>query len=199
MKYLIKSLPFLFFGCSFAQAQEVTVEDARDHLSDTAAYISEKRSKLTISPNGIDIFGRPQNLQKAKLANSNRGTNTVTPAAPKREIPFQNIVDELPITLMNPVDDLVILEGAGAIRAGQIVEFPYDGKPVQLRFEGVRAKGAYFRDLESRKLVLRSNKRLGEGIKAGNKRSTAKGIRELATDRAAPIPIQLNLSPSRPN
>ena len=195
----MKSLTQILFllGAFSIQGMAVEVEDARDHLANTRGFIATKRANLAIQSRAEDIFGRPQNPKKAREV----AATQIKKVAPKaRQIPFTRILDTLPVTLMNPGSDLLILEGAGPIRAGRTIEFTFEGQPVQLRLEGVRTNGAYFRDLKSRKLHLLSNRRLPEGIKKGNQSPTdTNGIQKINPDRSAPIPIELNLAAGQPS
>lgn len=189
MKTKSQILTFLLIGSSLLQGATDGFEDARDHLANTKSFITQKRSKLAIQSRSLDIFGLPQNPKKAREIEQKVHRQ---PVAQARRIPFQKIVDSLPVTLMNPGSDLLILEGAGPVRAGRTLEFSYEGKPVQLRLEGVRANGAYFRDLKSRKLVLLSNQKMPEGIKRGNQNAAkGDGIQLVGPDKAAPINIDI--------
>ena len=189
MKMKNKILTTILAGASLLQGSSDDFRDARDHLGETKNFISQKRSKLAIQSRPLDIFGLPQNPKKVRELEKKVHAQ---PVAQARKIPFQQIIDTLPVTLMNPGSDLLILEGTGSVRAGRTLEFNYEGKQVQLRLEGVRANGAYFRDLESKKLLLLSNQRLPKGIKRGNKNSSeGNGIARVGSKNSAPIQIDL--------
>ena len=190
MKTKTYILTVLLSACPLLQGATEVSNDARDHLANTKSFITKKRSKLAIKSRSMDIFGLPQNPKRAREAQVNVQQRAVTQV---KDVPFQKIVDTLPVTLMNPGSNLLILEGAGTIRAGRTIEFAYEGNPVQLRLEGVRSNGAYFRDLKSRKLILLSNQKLASGIKQGSGITpSGEGIQRVDLNKPASINIDLN-------
>ena len=106
--------------------------------------------------------------------------------------------------MIDPLGDRVLLSGTPPIRKGETLELAYQGQKVLLKFEGARSNGAYFRDVKTKKLGLRTMTKLAAGIQKGNHTQKVPGaIREINLNQPQrPIPINLNSVSSagrRPN
>lgn len=194
MKSLIQKLFLSCLGCSMMQAETVEMNDARDHLDQIQTFVTHKRKLLAISSQSHDIFGRPQNPQKAAEIAQTR-IQAPTQKKKAQKIPMQTIVDNFSLTLMDTANNLVIIKDNGAIRAGQTIAFDYQGEPVQLKLETVRSDGAWFRDVKTRKLFLSAAQKPRAGIQRGGNRSPSNfGIKRINSkgSRSEPVRIELN-------
>lgn len=201
MKYqILEASVVLLAASNFAAGQIANPNEARDRLSDTEAYIQEKRTAFAVQKQTIDIFGRPQDPKISEQIQ--QVSRQSTQVAKKQTIPYQELVNGIRVSVMDSVNDLMVVQGSGTVRPKQIIELNYAGKPVQLRFEGVRtngrATGAYFRDLASGELYLRTNDRLPSGIQRGGQRSTSPGGIKRINQGSASEPIKINLANDSP-
>ncbi|MGJ8725557.1 MAG: hypothetical protein ACSHYB_13445 [Roseibacillus sp.] len=195
MKNLLYTL--IFASASFAQAAEqksgeMTLSiDARDELGAIDDFIEGRKELLAIQGKEFDMFGRPQDPKKAKLSKQKK---VVAVVQPKPTIPLQRILDALPVTMIDPMGDRVVLSGVPPLSKGETLELAFQGQTVVLRFEGSRSTGAYFREMKSKKLGLRKMTRLPKGIKQGSHgQSIAGGIHEVDTSQPKNIKLDLNL------
>ena len=187
----ILAFPALAQGNNSQSGNAGGLVDARDELSSVTTYIQDREKKFAIQGKTFDMFGLPQNPRKAQQAQQARKVAT---AAPKVALPLQEIVDALPVTMIDPMSDKVVLRGAPPFSKGQTLELVYHGQKVVLIFEGSRANGAYFRDMKSRKLKLHRMMQLPKGIKPGNdKRLIAGGIRKQNDSQHQKIELNLTL------
>ena len=206
MDTIIQSLKlgsFLVLSSLIALGQEegnkvASIEDAKDFLGNTSSYVAKKRISLAIQSQTFDIFGKPQNPQKERQRIQVR-EKQVAQAPKEQSVPAQNIVDALQLTMIDTLNDQVILDGVGSVKAGQTLEFAIDGEAVAIRFEGARPQGAYFRDVRTKKLLLRPMTKLAQGILKGNQNSDdSKNIRgikpTLEPKISEPIKVELNLA-----
>lgn len=177
---------------------ESGLSDARDNLGTIDQFIANKKSLFAITGQKKDIFGRSQDPKKAAVE---QRAKEVTAVKPKASIPLQQILDALPVTMIDPLGDRVVLTGSPPISKGETLELAFQGQTVMLRFEGARSTGAYFREMKSKKLGLRKMTRLPKGIKSGNqKMEIAEGVHHLIPNKPQNIKLDLNLGgSSRPN
>jgi multidrug efflux pump subunit AcrB len=192
----------LFFGAVFSSSLLVSAQvpsqastelsnDARDHLNDIDRFIAQRKSSFAISGKKMDVFGLPQDPKKAQAEKEK--VAKVAKAKPKPSVPLQKIVDALPVTLIDPVHDRVVLSGAPPLQVGETLELAYKGQTIMLRFEGSRSSGAYFRDMKSQELRLRQMTRLPKGISKGNTNQTGNdAIRKIDLNKTQSFKIDLN-------
>ena len=180
-------------GNSPASKEAVVVLDARDQLPAIANYIHGRKEHLAMRDRAYDIFGLPQDPKKARRAQQG---SKVAAAKPKVELPLQEIVDALPVTMIDTLGDRVVMSGAPPFSKGETLELDYKGQKVILIFEGSRSSGAYFRDAQSKKLRAHKMTRLPKGIQQGNnKQFTAGGIHKEGSDGPKKIKLDLNFPP----
>lgn len=181
------------FGQNGASSSAVVLVDARDHIGSIQDYISQQKANLAIGGKEKDIFGLPQDPKKAKALE-------VATKAPEREVkkptlPLQRVLDALPLTMMDPVGNRVIVNGKPPLRAGENLELTVAKETLTLRLEGVRSNGAYFRDLSTGELGLRSMTKLPEGIQRGGVRPDGpKEIQRIDLDQPQAIKVNLDLA-----
>lgn len=181
---------------AFAQGEanaEESLSDARDHLREIKTFIAGKKSALAISGQKMDMFGKPQDPQKAAVERKKKAVAVSNPQS--AEIPLQRIVDALPVTMIDPLGDRVLMNGAPPIRAGETLEMAFQGQKLLLRFEGARSTGAYFRDVKSKKLALRKMTRLPNGVHRGIKATdSTDSIQKIEPDKAMTIKVDLDMN-----
>ena len=188
----------LLTSTSFAQEMSSKGEevaafiDARDELGSIETYIDGREKVFAIQGKSNDMFGLPQDPKKAQQVQQ------VTRAAvsePTVALPLQEIVDALPVTMIDPAGDRVIMSGAPPFSKGQTFELNYRGRPVVLIFEGSRTNGAYFREMKSRKLKLHRMMKLPKGIKKGvHGQAIAKGINRVNPNQPEKFMLDINVS-----
>ena len=189
-------------SASFAQGsdppsqQASTLIDARDHLGTIQSYIVGRERNLVMRDKSHCMFGCPQDPAKAKRAQQ---SNRVTGVQKKTELPLQEIVDALPVTMIDTLGDRVVMTGAPPFSKGQTLELDYKGEKVVLIFEGSRSTGAYFRDAKTKKLKAHQISRLAKGITQGApKRSFAGGIHKEGSDGPKKITLDFTNSGGPP-
>lgn len=196
MKIPVIALTLCLGSIAQAQSPDTGLKDARDHLDKIDEFIATKRSNLVTNGATNGIFGRPQNPKKARVE---KKTRVAAIEKPKAQLPLQKIVDALPVTLVDPVHDRVVLSGAPPLRVGEKLELAYEGRKVILKFEGSRSQGAYFREEMSKKLALHKMTRLPKGIALGNKsQKGSDAIRKIDLNQGSQtIKVDLNMAKTR--
>lgn len=185
------SSPALAQGANASKGKVLV--DARDQIGAIQEYISQQKSKLAIQGKSTDIFGLPQDPKKAKAIAV--ATTKRTEVVKKPTLPLQRVLDALPLTMMDPVGNRIIINGSPPIKAGENLELAVGGETVLLRLEGVRSNGAYFRDMKTKKLGLRSMTKLPEGIQRGGTRSNGpKEIQRIDLNQSQTIKVDLDLA-----
>lgn len=172
-------------------SEDAGLSDARDHLGTISNFIADKKGRLAIRNQKVDMFGLPQDPKKAKAIQQQK---KVEVAKIEPTIPLQKVLDALPITMIDPMGDRVVMKGAPPIRKGETLELAFGGQTIMLRFEGARSTGAYFREMKTKKLGLRKMKRLPAGIKRGiePERPIAGGIHQVDENKPQTIKMDLN-------
>ena len=188
----------IFATASLAQGNVLKSEgaselvDARDELGAISTYISGREQRLMMRGKDFDIFGRPQDPRRAQQANQ---AGKVAAVKQKVELPLQQIVDALPVTMIDTLGDRVVMSGAPPFKVGQTLELNYQGEKVVLIFEGARSNGAYFREQKSKKLKIHKMTRLAKGITKGNKETfIAGGIQKEGSNQPQKINLDMNMS-----
>ncbi|GHC40727.1 hypothetical protein [Roseibacillus persicicus] len=185
------SSPALAQGANASKGKVLV--DARDQIGAIQEYISQQKSKLAIQGKSTDIFGLPQDPKKAKAIAV--ATTKRTEVVKKPTLPLQRVLDALPLTMMDPVGNRIIINGSPPIKAGENLELAVGGETVLLRLEGVRSNGAYFRDMKTKKLGLRSMTKLPKGIQRGGTRSNGpKEIQRIDLNQSQTIKVDLDLA-----
>lgn len=171
-------------------AEEVDLNgDPRDLLAYIPAYVQDKESKMLLNSAGIDIFGLPQDLKAVEQENVTAKRRTV---AKKAGPAIDRVLGALPMTLIDPVGNRIVLDGGPPLRAGETLEVNFGGRNVRLRLDGVRSQGAYFTNLDTGDRGLRPMTRLASGIaKAGGRTAPSKGIQRAGSNQPRRIEVEL--------
>jgi hypothetical protein len=168
--------------------EDVKTIDARDRLADTANFIVERKGNLLIANRERDIFGLPQDIKKEEERQAKQGVAKKEPEKPT--IPIARILQQIPVTMLDPAGDRLLLDGGPPLRAGETLEVVFGGETIRLRLDGVRAAGAYFSNVMTGEQGLCTMDRLPEGISRNGRASGAvDGIQRLNQS----VPRTLNL------
>lgn len=170
-------------------AEEVDLNgDPRDLLAYIPAYVQDKESKMLINSTDLDIFGLPQDLKAIEQKKAEAKERTV---AKKAGPAINRVLVALPMTLIDPVGNRIVLDGGPPLRAGETLEVNFGGSNVRLRLDGVRSQGAYFTDLDTGDRGLRPMTRLAAGIaKAGGRTAPSQGIQLAGSNQPRRIEIE---------
>ena len=183
-------------GANTQQPGESHLVDARDQLGTISKYIAERKANFAIEGMHMDMFGKPQDPKRAQVIQQQK---KVAVTKTDTKIPLQEILNALPITMIDPLGDRVVLKGNPPMSKGETLALSFQGQSVILRFEGSRSTGAYFREMKTKKLGLRKMIRLPKGIKQGSHgKSLAGGIHEENSDKPRQIKLDLNFPGSAP-
>lgn len=167
-------------------------KDPRDFLGSIESYISERKEGLAMKGRSRDIFGLHQDPVQAKAQEVASAPKPV--AFQKPAIPLQAVVDAIPITLVDSRNGRVVMQGSPPLNKGEVVEVAVGTETVRLRLEGVNANGAYFRDLKTQQLGLRSNRRQAEGIaRIAGTREVPSSIQKIDLGQKQALKISVNL------
>lgn len=189
----LRTLPILassfFASLGLVGAQEVDLnDDPRDLLAHIPAYVQDKEAKMLLNSVEIDVFGLPQDLK----AIEEKKAEVKQQVAQRKAGPAINqVLKALPMTLIDPVGNRIVLDGGPPLRAGETLEVSFGGLNVRLRLDGVRSQGAYFTDLDSGDHGLRPMTRLATGIAvAGGRSAPYKGIQNAGSQQPRRIEIE---------
>ena len=181
---------FVAVTSSFAQGGTAVSTDARDHLGAVEQFVNAKKKELATARLQTCIFGCPQDPVKAR--------RQIAKEAPKRlqqaraEVPLSDVLNALPLTLIDPVGKRVIMTGAPPIKVGETLEVAFGSDVILLRLEEVRSQGAYFRDMKTKKVDLCSLSKLPSGISQNNGKGTAgNGIHRVSPNKPKSIKLDL--------
>ncbi len=159
----------------------LSTRDALDSIED---FIAQKSENFAIKNQEFDIFGKPQNPSKEVAQVESQRVQEVQ----KPKVPLQKLIDELEVSVADPTNQRVVFQHNQTVRRGEKIQLDYQGNAVVFVFEGCRPDYLYFRDIESKELIVKNLRRLANGISKG-KSGTSSGIQKIGSGTPQVIKI----------